>query len=115
MGPGFFPRVLAVLLMLIGLITALTSKAKTVKSAAPFNIKGLILVPVTAVIFALAIRELGLALIVVLMVVIGACASRYFRPVPAIAVGVLLSVFCAVVFVLGLGLPMPILGTWFGM
>jgi hypothetical protein len=115
MGPGFFPQALAIVLGVIGLITILTSKENAGAKSDPINLKGLILVPASAVLFAVAIRELGLALVVVLMVVVGALASRYFRPLHAVAVGVLLSIFCVAVFVYGLGLPMPVLGSWFGL
>ena len=49
------------------------------------------------------------------LIVVSALASRNSRlDVTSVAALVGLVAFCVVVFVKGLGVPMPLLGTWFG-
>jgi len=46
--------------------------------------------------------------------VISAHGSAKFRWGPTLAIAVGLTVFCTLVFVKGLGIPLPVLGPWFG-
>ena len=49
------------------------------------------------------------------LILISAAASIHFKfDWKALGALVVLVVFCALVFVKGLGVPMPLLGTWFG-
>ena len=49
------------------------------------------------------------------LIVVSALASRYSRlDVTSVAALVGLVAFCVLVFVKGLGVPMPLIGTWFG-
>jgi putative tricarboxylic transport membrane protein len=49
-----------------------------------------------------------------LLVIISALASSQFRWVPTIALAAGLTVFCAFVFIKGLGVPLPLIGPWLG-
>jgi biotin transporter BioY len=56
----------------------------------------------------------GFIIAVVVYALVAAAASRKFRlEWKALAGLILLVAFCAVVFVEGLGVPMPLLGSWF--
>ena len=49
-----------------------------------------------------------------LLVIVSAAASTRFRWGAALALAAGLTLFCAAVFVKGLGVPIPVVGRWFG-
>jgi hypothetical protein len=79
-----------------------------------FTLKGLLFVVGASILFGVFIRELGLAVSVFAVVLISAAASVHFRIATALALAVGLSLFCILLFVTALGLPIPLLGPWLG-
>jgi hypothetical protein len=73
-----------------------------------------VLVLTATVLFGLLLRGAGLIVAVVILVLMGAYASRYFRWATAVALSTGMAAFCVLVFVKALGLPIPMLGPWFG-
>ena len=59
-------------------------------------------------------RGAGLVVALPVLVVVSAAASARFRWGPALALAAGLTLFCAAVFLKGLGVPLPILGSWLG-
>lgn len=114
MGPGYFPTVLGALLALVGLITSLRGLLRSGTAVGAFAYREMILVLVATVLFGLLLRAAGLIVAVMLLVVVSAYASRYFRWGVAMALGVGMAAFCVLVFVKALGLPIPMFGPWFG-
>jgi hypothetical protein len=55
-----------------------------------------------------------LAIALPALVVISAYASVHFRWGASLALAAGLTVFCILVFLKGLGVPLPVLGWWFG-
>jgi hypothetical protein len=114
MGPGYFPTVLSLLMIALGaVLTALAWRAQPEEGAfAHVPWRGLLLILGATVFFGLALRGLGLAPVLVLAVLATAWASRYagWRSSVPLALG--LAVFCSVLFVKLLGLPLPLLGPW---
>jgi hypothetical protein len=74
----------------------------------------LALVIVSALVFGLIVKSAGLAIALPVLVMISAFASDQFRWGPSLALAAGLTLFCVVVFLKGLGVPLPILGSWFG-
>ncbi|MPZ76392.1 MAG: hypothetical protein GEU77_07690 [Deltaproteobacteria bacterium] len=68
----------------------------------------------SVLLFGFIVRGAGLAVAVPLLVIISACASIHFRWGIDDRVGRGSAVFCILVFVTGLGVPLPILGPWLG-
>ena len=66
------------------------------------------------VLFGLLVRGAGVVISIVVLVLMSAYASVKFRWGPSIALAVGLTVFCVLVFIKGLGIPLPIFGPWFG-
>ena len=66
------------------------------------------------VVFGLTVRGLGLVPALALVVLISAFASRRMSLWLAVALTVGLTVFCVLVFSLGLGLPLRLFGPWLG-
>jgi hypothetical protein len=114
MGPAYFPTILSVLLMGIGIISVLRS---FLKSGSPIGIvawKGLVLIVASTLLFGMIVRGAGLLLALPLLVIVSASASARFSWKTTLAEAVGITVFCIVVFLKGLGVPLPILGSWFG-
>ena len=114
MGPAYFPTILGGLLLVIGAIAVIRSFIVPGAPISAFAFKGLTLVIVSVVAFGLIVRGAGLAVALPLLVVISALASAKFRWRPTLIMAAGLTVFCVLVFLKGLGIPLPILGLWFG-
>ena len=115
MGPGYFPTVLGGLLLVIGVTSLLRGFLTKGEPLGAIAWKGMILVSGATVAFGLLLRPLGLIAALLGLILISALASVKFRlEAKAIAAMVGLIVFCGLVFVVGLGLPTPLLGTLLG-
>jgi putative tricarboxylic transport membrane protein len=114
MGPGYFPTVLGGLLVLIGLVSVGRAVARAGDPLPPMRIKGLLTVTAATLGFGALVRGAGLVVALPLLVVVSAAASARFRWGPALALAAGLTLFCATVFLKGLGVPLPILGPWLG-
>ena len=114
MGPAYFPTILGGLLMGIGVISVIRSFIVRGTPVGAFAFKGLTLVKVSALVFGFLVRGAGLAVALPLLVIISAYASTRFRWRPTLLLAAGLTVFCALVFLKGLGIPLPVIGPWFG-
>jgi putative tricarboxylic transport membrane protein len=112
MGPGYFPVVLSLLLMVIGLVTLARGFLVAGPPVRDVAGKALFLVTASIVVFGLLIERAGVGLAVAALVLAAAPASRHSRLLPALLLAAALGAFCVLVFVKGLGLPFPVLGTW---
>ena len=114
MGPAYFPTILGILLTVIGIISILRS---FLKSGTPIGViawKGLALIAASTILFGLIVRGAGLAIALPLLVIVSALASARFSWKYSLAEAVVITVFCILVFLKGLGVPLSILGSWFG-
>jgi hypothetical protein len=114
MGAAYFPSVLGGLLVVIGTISLIRSFLVAGTPIGGFAFKGFSLVIAAVVIFGLIVRGAGLGVAVPLLVVISAIGSARFRWAPTLIMAAGLTVFCVLVFVKGLGVPLPIIGPWLG-
>jgi hypothetical protein len=115
MGPGYFPSVLSALLMLFGLIAVIRSFIVPGEPVGGFAWKAALFVVGANVLFGLLLIPAGLIIALLALIMVSAAASMHFKfDWKAIGALIVLVVFCALVFVKGLGVPMPLLGTWFG-
>lgn len=114
MGPGYFPTLLSGLLALIGVASLVRSFYSDGSPVGTLALKATLLVCGGTVLFALLLRGAGLIVSIIALVLISSFASVRFRWGPAVLLAVGLTVFCVVVFLRGLGVPMPLVGSWFG-
>jgi hypothetical protein len=114
MGPAYFPILLAGLLILIGLATTVRGFVTTGAPIGNFALKPMLLVTLGTVVFGTSVRWAGLAPAVTVLVLVSAWASQHFRLRAGALLAIGLGTFCALVFVYGLGLPMPVFGPLFG-
>jgi putative tricarboxylic transport membrane protein len=114
MGPGYFPTVLGALLSIVGLLAILRSLIRPGARIEPTQWKPLVIILGSALLFGVLVRGAGLLAAVALMVIAGASASHFFQWRNTLWLAAGLTLFCAVVFVKLLGLPIPLIGPWFG-
>jgi putative tricarboxylic transport membrane protein len=114
MGAAYFPTILGALLLLIGAISVVRAFLVPGTPIGAFAFKGLLAVIGGTVLFGLIVREAGLAIALPLLTIISAFGSMRFRWLPTLLMAAGLTVFCIFVFVKGLGVPLPVLGAWFG-
>ena len=115
MGPGYFPIVLGVVLALFGAVSVGRSFVRPGAPVGAFAWRPLVLVLGATVLFGLLLPGAGVLVALPCLVVVGALASRHSRlDLASAATLVGLVAFCVIVFVKGLGLPMPLIGSWFG-
>jgi hypothetical protein len=114
MGPGYFPTILSLLMMLLGAVMVLLAWRAPHEEGAVGQVprRGVVLVTGAVVLFGLTLRGLGLTPVLVVVVLLTAWASRYasWRASVPLAVGI--AAFCTVLFIKGLGLPLPLVGPW---
>jgi Tripartite tricarboxylate transporter TctB family len=114
MGPAYFPTILGGVLALIGAISLIRSFVAPGEPISAFAFKGLIFVSVSVLLFGFIVRGAGLVIALPLLVIISAVASTKFRWRPTLIMAAGLTAACVLVFLKGLGIPLPILGSWFG-
>ncbi len=114
MGPAYFPTVLGSLLALIGATAVIRSFVRSGEPVGKFYIKEIILILSAVLLFGALMRGAGLIAAVAVLVVLSAYASPKFKWGPALLLAGGLAAFSVLVFVKLLGLPMPMVGPWFG-
>jgi putative tricarboxylic transport membrane protein len=113
MGPGYFPRILGMLLIVLGGILALRALRLQGAPIPPFKWRPTIVVLGSVVLFGLIVTRIGMAIGVVVLIVLSSAASHEFRPKEAVIAGILLAALAVGVFVVGLKLQVPIWPTYF--
>ena len=114
MGPAYFPTILGGLLLIIGAASVIRSFFVSGVPVSAFAFKGLALVSVSVLVFGFIVRGAGLAVALPLLIVISALASTKFLWRPTLIMAAGLTIFCVLVFLKGLGIPLPVIGPWFG-
>lgn len=108
MGPGYFPRIVAVLLVALGALVLL--RALRAQGPAPQRplLRPLLLVLGSVVAFGLGIETLGLVLSTVLLVLLSCAAQTGRSWVETCLLAIGLSLLGWLVFIEGLGLSFPV-------
>ena len=112
MGPGYFPRILGIILILLGGIIALRGLRTQGLAIAAWRWRPTIIVLGSVVLFGLIVPRVGMALSTVFLIVLASTASEEFRWKEALISGVLLAVLAVGVFIIGLKLQLPIWPTF---
>ena len=114
MGPGYFPTVLAWLLAALGTASVLKSFGSDGERVGVLSWRPLLLITLATVAFGFLIATAGLIIALTALVAISALASREsVYDIKGVLILAGLVLFCVLVFVKGLGVPMPIFGSWF--
>jgi putative tricarboxylic transport membrane protein len=117
MGTGYVPRLLCWLLLGLGVIV-LVQGLREAQDARPLSsgdisaLRPVIFVTASLVIFGLSIERLGLVVSILLLIGVGAVAARGLRPLETLAAALVLIVLSWGIFILGLGLTIPVWPEW---
>ena len=114
MGPGYFPTVLGGLLMLVGVAAMLRSLNRGGTAIEPFHWRLVVFVLGATMLFGLLVRNAGLAVAVPAVVIVSAAASVHFKWRVAVMLAAGLALMSVLLFIKGLGLPIPVIGPWLG-
>jgi Tripartite tricarboxylate transporter TctB family len=113
MGGGYFPKVLSVILIVFGLLALARGITVSGPALGGMNLRPLLLIAAACSLFGLLLEPVGLIGSLFLMIVMSAMASREFRWSPVAFAGAAgMVAACALIFVKGLSVPMPLLGSW---
>jgi putative tricarboxylic transport membrane protein len=106
MGPGYFPRLLCILLAGIGLLLLIRGLlADRSAQQKVFPLRAIVLILAAIAHFALTIEKLGLAIAVLGVILIGGSAHREMRVFELAMVAVGMALLSVALFIYVLGLP----------
>lgn len=116
MGPGYFPFVLGLMLIVLGFVILLKSlsKGRGIRRKGPIRVRPAILVLSSIVLFGLLLLPLGLLFSTLLLVLISSMASDEFKIKVAILNALILLIVVLVIFVYFLQFQIPVLPTFLG-
>ncbi len=114
MGPGFVPLALSIMLGGLGVALTVFGREEEADATGPVPWRGMILACASLVLFGAYCREIGLLPAVFVCSFLTALASRQNSIVSAIWIAGALSLLCWLVFKIGLGLTLPLIGPAFG-
>ena len=113
MGSGYFPKVLATALVIFGLVSIARCFVLNGSAIKRVQVKPLVLILLACSLFGLLLEPLGMIIALFVLVMLSAMASRDFAlDLKSLAGALALIAACALVFVRGLGVQMPLVGTW---
>ncbi len=105
MGPGYFPIILGVVMIGIGLLLLVQARAET-SSAVILRVRGAATIFGSIATFAFLVNRVGVVPATIALVVISSLASKPFRPLVTILLAVGLAGLAVALFIHGLALPL---------
>jgi hypothetical protein len=108
MGPGYFPRILGILLLVLGALITARGLRGHGDPVPAWKWRPTLVVLLSVVGFGLIMAKAGLAISTVLLILAASAASHEFRPREAIIAGVFLAAVSVGVFIVGLHVQLPI-------
>jgi hypothetical protein len=115
MGPGFFPRMVGILMGLVAIGIIFGSMAPRAKREGleRWDVKGLLWIAGSVALFGALLPMFGLVVALSVLIVISSAASPEFTWRGTLVNMVVLVVFCVGVFVYGISLQFPVWPVWF--
>ncbi len=110
MGPAFFPFYLGMILFVLGVAIAITGFRHTGPDEhfPKFHWKPILFILGAVVMFGLILKAVGMLIAGILLVMVAGFGSATFSWKRSLLLAVILVIFCALVFVWGLKLPIPL-------
>ncbi len=112
MGPGYFPVFLGLILVGFGGAIAFSAFGKVSEPLGRVSWRGIALVTVGIVFFAVTVRGLGMAPALSVATLLAALASGRLSLRASLLLAVGLTAFCVAIFLYALHLPYPVIGPW---
>ena len=113
MGPGYFPLLLGAVLVLLGaavIVEGIVAGEGEAIGAVPW--RGIVLLTLAVLFFGFTVTRLGLAASLFVTVLIAAFSSQRTSLIGGLVMAVALTVFCILIFVQALGMPVRLIGPW---
>jgi hypothetical protein len=112
MGAGYFPAVISLILLILGLVLAAVSLLRAGERPAGWDWRAFIFIILSGAAFAVLLKPLGLVLTLVVTVVLASFGGRLLGPVPVLLLAAALVVVNVGIFVLALGMPIALWPRW---
>ncbi|MDP1965112.1 MAG: tripartite tricarboxylate transporter TctB family protein [Reyranella sp.] len=113
MGPGYVPRMLALIMMGLGAVISIVALVSGAEPVEKPKWKPITLVTIGIICFALLFERAGLLPALVVLILISSLGGEEFKLTEVIANMVVLAIVCTVVFKIGLGMNISIVrGVW---
>ncbi|WP_119391644.1 tripartite tricarboxylate transporter TctB family protein [Taklimakanibacter lacteus] len=114
MGPGYFPLLLAGILLLLGIIVLIQATRVASEPIGPLAWRGMLLILPAPIFFGLTVRGLGFLPAIFITALIASFASMRMKPITALILSAGVTLFSYLVFSRGLSLPYRPFGPWLG-
>ncbi len=108
MGPGYLPRVVCGLLILLGLVIGIAALRREAVAIESVRLRPLIVITLSIVGFAFAATHLGFVIASLFLVIAGSLADPGGKLRTTLLLAAGLTAFGAIVFVYGLGVQVPL-------
>jgi hypothetical protein len=105
MGPGYFPRVLSLVLIGFGVVTLLKGFRRSVPVEGGWAWLPLLLLTVSLALFGFLLERVGLVPALAALLFVSARAGHEFKALEVLGLTVVMSILAAAVFIWGLKLP----------
>lgn len=109
MGSGYFPTILAVLLVGFGIALILRSTRTTEQIDPGWSLRALVLLPIVFAMFGYLLDRAGFIPAMLVIVIGSALTGNEFRPLEILALAAFLTALSVGIFIFGLGLPYQML------
>ena len=112
MGPGYFPRVLAGIIIGFGVFVMVRGILSNERVKGVWGVKALVLISLAFILFGWIMDRYGMIPALIVMFLVGARAGHEFKLIEVVILTVLMSIFAVALFVYGLGLPYQLIQGW---
>ncbi len=112
MGPGYFPLVLAGIMIVLGAFIVASSFKSVAEEMSAHAWRGILFILPAPIFFGLTVRGLGFVPSIFVTTLIAAMASLKMKILPALLLSAGVTIFCTAVFSYALGLPFRRFGPW---
>lgn len=112
MGPGYFPLILSVVLLVLGSIVLAGSLRGTPQEIGPWALRGMLWILPAPLVFGLTVRGLGFVPSIFLTTLVASRASFNLGIGRSFLLAIAVTIFSTLVFSFALGLPFRTLGPW---
>jgi len=109
MGPGYFPIVLSIILIVFGIYVMLRGLRKNEKIQGNWSIRALIVLPFSMVLFGILMDLAGFVPALIALCFVSAASGREFKFKEVLLLTIFLGVLSVAMFIWGLGLPYPLI------
>ena len=114
MGPGYFPRILGILLVGLGALLSLRGFRSGGEAISRWHWRPLSIVLLSVLIWGLTAQRLGLVVASLALVFVSSVASDEFGWREALLSGAIQAAAMAALFIYGLGIPLPVWPVFLG-